>query len=251
MDNYKRSLIVQRAYAYLCDKEVEHQIILFFDRDEEVQVVDISSTENARFVQYSLEKLLTAKSSYNLKGKTIITAHNHPSGSNEPSSMDYVASKEFHSLLNLNGIEFDGELIVTKKGVSSFSVPDAASSFSHFEELLFEPQVEQSHSSLGIEIIDDNNLYLSSLQNLISNKLNQGFELAFIDNKLYFSKQFSFEQLLEATNHGENVIIFGIPRYRTNSSWQRIQDIENTFGSIEFYSTDEEQLISLKKEMLL
>ena len=51
--------------------------------------------------------------------KRIIIAHNHPSGSTEPSKHDIVATKKINDACNLMGIDFLDHLIIGDKQFKS------------------------------------------------------------------------------------------------------------------------------------
>lgn len=246
-----RDDIIEKAFHFLKDKEVENQIILFIT-DDKVEILDITASHSLEAVDYSLEFLLQNKE--RLVGKNVYIAHNHPSGDLKPSMGDYAASKDFASLLRLNNINLKEEFIVTKDGVSSFSSPPhmSPSFFLEFSEKSKNGSRNPRdtfhvHKITEEQKSDENVLKQSMLQ-----EINEGNEVAFSNTHFFAAKKFTFEELLYITNKIEEVVVFGFPSNEGKRNWERILDINNVFGSIESYAVDHlNQLIAMKKEMVI
>lgn len=243
-----RKKIIKTAHQYLSNKSAEHHIILFEKENDEVGLFDLTQNSTEYSVDYSMTAFASIKE--HLKGKFVYSAHNHPSGSIEPSMSDYFAFNEFNSLLRLNNIHLLEEFIICSGHATSFKTPETDfSSSTFYQELLCDETVEIDLTFYSKETINNEK---ENVEKLFLKKLSLGYEVAITENTLYYSQSFCFEDLMTITKDINEVVIWGIPNYRDYVSFTKIKDINNVFGSIEFYSLNKDKsLIPLKKSLIL
>lgn len=243
-----RKKIIKTAYQYLSNKTEEHQIILFEKENDEIGLFDLTQNNTEYSVDYSMSVFLNIKEQ--LKGKFVYSAHNHPSGSVEPSMSDYFAFNEFSSLLRLNNINLLEEFIISGGHATSFKTPETDFTSSNFhQELLHDEPVE---IDLTFYSKETDNSEKENVEKLFLEKLLLGYEVAMTENAIYYSQSFNFEDLMTISKDIDEVAIWGVPNYRDYVSFTKIKDINNVFGSIEFYSLNKEKLlIPLKQSMTL
>lgn len=246
-----REEAIHLSYELLHKNDTESQLLLYTDGNS-IKALDITDSENDDTVDYSLSKILKNKKFF--LGQEVYVAHNHPSNDLKPSMGDFAASKEFASLLRLNGVTLTEEFIVTKEGVSSYTIPlDNNERFfiEYLEaEKTFQPSVETSYQKLSTPNTQRHTP--KEVEKMIIDSLKRGQESAVTKRAIYVANHFTFENLLEITSEMNEIAIFGIPSYQRRKKWERIIDINNVFGSIETYSLNEnKEVLALKKELLL
>lgn len=246
-----REQAIQLAFSYLSDKQYEHQIIIY-PNNHTLELMDITNSQSSNHVDYSLEMLLENK--YKFIGKSVFIAHNHPSNCLEPSMGDYIASKEFNSLLRLNQTHLEEEFIVTQNGICSFVTPPLQSKLFFIENPLNDRDLfsEKEHFFQNIQLEKEESNHIELRKQLIYREILKGNEVAVSSKDLFISNSFSFEELLKITSNFKSVVVWGFPEFKSRKSWERIIDIDNVFGSIEIYSLNKHKdYIPLKKEMIL
>lgn len=235
--------LIEEVLKFLSTETFEKQIIVYEDNDK-IKIIDVSEKESVHKVGFSLKTFLENKEK--LLGKEVYIAHNHPSGCLKPSMGDYNSHNFLLSLFRFYNIKIIEEIIIADNEYTFYHLPETKNnSITH----------PNKKNSLLIKenkakILKENTF--QELNKKLVQLLTEGSETIITRNFIYTSNFFELEQLLDITNNRNEVCIYGTPHYKEIKNLQRIKDIEKVFGSIEFFSLDDNKnLISLKKENII
>jgi len=100
-------------------EERENFAVLFLNTQNEL--ISYSTLFKGTIDQAAVYPREIAKKALDLNAKSLILAHNHPSGSLEPSSADVQITKKIVSALSLLDIQILDHVIVSPRGAISFA----------------------------------------------------------------------------------------------------------------------------------
>lgn len=112
-------MVVEYLRLQLCALEHELFVVVFLDAQH--RLIELKPMFRGTVSQASVYPREVAKEALALNASAVILAHNHPSGSAEPSHADRSLTRALRAALNLIDIQVRDHLIVADAEVVSFA----------------------------------------------------------------------------------------------------------------------------------
>ena len=134
MDQYMRSrhkdkIVIQKSAEAKCIIEPllmnmgrEHIIIIMIDGSDNYMGYEIIDSGERDYISVGFDEIIRAINKYG--AKNIVIAHNHPSGSIDPSCADISYTKRLYMRLRAMGIELLDHLIYARNNPTPYSFND-------------------------------------------------------------------------------------------------------------------------------
>ncbi len=112
---------VVRRYLQVAIGTLEHEVFDVLFLDAQVRVIALKEMFRGSITQTAVYPREIVKEALALNAAGVILAHNHPSGSTEPSLSDELLTQALKSALSLVDVRVLDHLIVTAGGITSFA----------------------------------------------------------------------------------------------------------------------------------
>lgn len=103
--------------ATMRDLETERMVAIFADSRGRMLAQDLVAEGDQSGLRLSLRRIFSKALSRD--ARRMVLAHNHPSGSAEPSASDIASTKRLHAFANSLGIALEDHLIIGKDQITS------------------------------------------------------------------------------------------------------------------------------------
>ena len=110
-----------KDYLRLAIGMLEHEVFCVVFLDAQHRVIELQQMFRGTVTQTSVYPREVVKESLQLNAAAVILAHNHPSGSTEPSRADEMLTQTLKTALSLVDVRVLDHLVVTATAVMSFA----------------------------------------------------------------------------------------------------------------------------------
>jgi DNA repair protein RadC len=111
-------MVSPKRYESLAEREDEALELAWFDDARNLLIVDELSSSHVNRVSVALRMII--ERGIKLDARSIIIAHNHPSGNPEPSAQDFYFTRQLAKVLDVLDIQIQDHIILAREGSFSF-----------------------------------------------------------------------------------------------------------------------------------